>query len=385
MRWASSLQSEPNTERAVHGAADVIERTLAGASVDVLFVFATPDHHADQAAVPALLRQRFPGAALLGCGAPGVSVGADMITEGAGLSVLAGHLPHVELRSFYFEGDVSRLDVDGWRGLIGAEPAAAPAIVLFGASRALPDAAGLRALDRAYPYSRKIGGVIDQDASAAALFAEGFVHRKGLAGLALVGNVGLRPIVGCAGRPVGPTMNVTDGAQNLLRSLDGRPAHEVMSSAFSTLSASDQELFRAGPIVGLRDRASAGRYDHRVGSLLGVHAPTGAIAVARPVHPGQELRLFIRDPRSMVAGLRSALARQDPQGAPLAALLMTCASRRSTHIDPMLSDAAVVARSWPDAATVGAQVHAQITDLRSETDRLTHLAVVGALAPRPGN
>lgn len=378
MRWASTIQVGEGTEDAVRRAAEAVEASLRGARVDLVFAFASPRHAALFPAIPALLRQRFPGAAVVGAVSPGVLGGVSEIEAGPGLAVLAGHLPDVEVRVFHLEPARRGPDAAGWRALIGLDPLVAPALVLLPEPRGLDGEGPLAALDEAYPHSAKLGAVAGStEEGQGALFADGFVHRRGTVGVALSGDVALHVAVAQGARAVGPAFVVTEGADHVIRGLDGRSAYAVLGEVFSAMPARDQALFRAGPILGVGPDVGTPPADLLVRNVVGVHAPSGAVAVAHAVRPGQAIRFFVRDADSARADLREQLGRVAPHGRARGALLFPCLGRGRRFFGAPDHDLGALRESWGDPPTAGLFGNGEIGPVRGQTHLHAFTATAG--------
>lgn len=383
MRWASAALAGIDTQSVLRDAVDEVERRLDGARVDLVFAFATPHHQRLAAAIPALLRQRFPGAAVVGGIGPGVLGAGAEIEDGPGLSLLAGHLPDVEARVFYVDALPADVDMAAWRALVGVDPLADPGIVLLADPTALADGRALAALDRAYPHGPKLGALVSgAEPGTAALFADGFVHRRGIVGVALTGDIQLQVAVAQGARPVGPGLVVTDGAGNLVRGLDGRPAFEVMGEVFGGLSGADQAAFRAAPIVGIGAVGALAADDLLVRNIVGVHPPTGAVAIAHPIEIGQELRFFVRDADSARVDLRDRLARARRTDPTAAALLFPCVGRGRRFFGEPDHDSRGLRAAWGDLPTAGLFAGGEIGPVRGQTHLHAFTAAAGWLGPR---
>ena len=131
---------------------------------------------------------------------------------------------------------------------------------------------------------------------------------------------------GCA--PLGPYHRVTEAADQILVSLDGRPALEVLREDVGPDRAGDVEalgrsVFVAAPLPHRDTR------DERVRHLVGYDAHRGALAVAHHFRAGDDLRFVRRDAESARADLVRVLGelRGRHPGAPRAALYFSCVAR----------------------------------------------------------
>lgn len=383
MRWASSIQTTGDTEQAVIAASERIEAALGGRRADLLLAFATPHHAHQVAAIPALLRQRFSGAAVLGGTAPGVIGEGQELEEGPGLSVLAAHLPDVEARVFHLDAVREPPTPAEWQALVGLDPVAAPALILLPEPRGLPIDPALAALDAAYPHSPKLGAIVGAAAerSPGALFAEGFVQRRGLVGLALTGDVELHPAIAQGGRPIGAAFTITEAHDNVVRALDGQPALGVLTEVYASLSALDQALFRAQPLVGIGAEPGGGAADLLVRNLIGTHEPTGSFAVAHRIAVGQELRFVVRDADSARRDLAARLAGLPPPGAGSGAVLFSCVGRGRRFYGKSNQDTRAIQRAFPSTPVGGAFVGGELGPVRGQTALHAYTAAAGLFSP----
>jgi small ligand-binding sensory domain FIST len=193
----------------------------------------------------------------------------------------------------------------------------------------------LRALDRVYPSSPKIGGLASgaQQAGGTALYLGAHTYRSGMVALALTGNVQLDAVVAQGCRPVGDPMFVTASHENLIRELDGRVAREVLTDIYERLPAGDRDLFSQSLFLGLAMRADASQYlpgDFLVRNILGMDPQTGALWVNAQVPPNSVVQFHLRDASTSAFDLERTLTsyRASPQFAPAnGALLFSCNGR----------------------------------------------------------
>ncbi len=99
IRFASAVSTAESPTAAVEQVIDALRDQLT-APVDLVAVFATPEHRDDLDLIRDRLREAFAPAALIGCSAAGV-VGVQREFEtGPALSVLAGTLPGATVHPF---------------------------------------------------------------------------------------------------------------------------------------------------------------------------------------------------------------------------------------------------------------------------------------------
>ena len=302
---------------------------MEGDDVHLIFVFVHPAHETRYAAVPAILRQRFPGAQVIGCSATGVSGNSREIEDGACIAVMGGHLPGVEITPFATELPSDGLSEEDWRRVIGVDPLPQPALILLPDPFSVPTDQILRSLDRAYPRSVKVGGLASggREAGENVLFGGEFMYREGLVGVALVGDIRVDTVVAQGARAVGPRLAITGGRENLVTSLDGRPVLDVLTEVFEDVSDDDRALFERSPMVGYADDYEALPEEMLTRAIMGVHRTNGVMAVGFQVRVGDFLQFHVRDHMTAHHDLQSQLKRLS-RGEPYAgALLFTCLGR----------------------------------------------------------
>jgi small ligand-binding sensory domain FIST len=165
------------------------------------------------------------------------------------------------------------------------------------------------------------------------LFLNWDVHHGGAVLVALGGEYAVRTVVSQGTEPIGEPWTVTEAERNLLRTIGGRPAYEVLTETFRALPAPLQERAARNLLVGLaadeyRDRF--GRGDFLIRNLIGVERETGALAISALPRVGQTVQFQLRDADAADAELHALLAgaRTDlGETAPIAALLCSCNGR----------------------------------------------------------
>ena len=338
MRWASALSVDPDLEKACAECAQVLERNLEGAAPDLLLVFPSREHALQQGRIPEFLADRFSSALLLGCTAGGVIGGGREIENHSALSVIAGHMPGVQMHPFRIEkGPLPSLDESPrtWRNAIGLReaPDNLHFFVFADPYSTSPDVL-LKGLDYAYPNTAKLGGLASAASAPGgnALYLGDRVHTEGAVGVALWGDVRIDPVVAQGGIPIGKPVQITRSDRNVLLELDGRPALEVFQEAVEELEV-ELTPEKAGAFVlgiqadGLADSPQAG--DFLIRNVIGVDPKANAIGVAEYVHEGQTVQFHLLGADSAALELRQMLTRYRDREtvAPAGALLFSCNGR----------------------------------------------------------
>ncbi|MBE0612719.1 MAG: FIST C-terminal domain-containing protein [Burkholderiales bacterium] len=171
-----------------------------------------------------------------------------------------------------------------------------------------------------------VGGLSSSRAGTVQVANE--VISGGLSGAVLGASVGVstRLTQGCT--PLPGRFRVTGCQDNIIRTLDGRPALDVMKEAIGEMLARD--LRRAAHFihVGL-PVAGSDRGDYLVRNLMGIDAGTGLIAIGDLIEPGAELLFCKRDAESARRDLRRILSelREELPDRARGALYFSCVGR----------------------------------------------------------
>ncbi|MFT7521054.1 MAG: small ligand-binding sensory domain FIST, partial [Kiritimatiellia bacterium] len=292
MRWASAASTRERIDEALSEVVERAQVSLGDLRADLVIVFVSPHHVAGFLSVPAFLQSRFRGAAVVGCSAAGTLAMGVEHESGPSIVLMLANLPDVDVRAFHLPPTALQ-DASAWRDAVGCDPLAAPALILLPDPYTAPGEPLCTAVDKVYAHSVKLGGVSSgSPPDTAALFAGGLMHRSGMVGLALVGDLQMSSVVAQGARMVGPAFVITQLDRNRLQTLDGRAATEVLIEAFEEMSALDQHLFKSAPLVGV----SSGVGQHLVRSILSMDRSSGSLTVGFEGDVGQTVRFAVRDP-----------------------------------------------------------------------------------------
>ncbi len=342
MRWGSSISAADELPVAVEQASRELERQLGGARCDLLTVFVTPQHRGRWHELPTALRDRFPGALVLGCSAAGVIGDGRELEQAAGLALAGASLPGVELTPFHVPAertpdpaepdDDPSAERDRWNRALGLRDGPDPHLILLPDPFTWSGPELLDGLDRAYPKGVKIGGLASGGARPGEhrLFCDRSAHHRGMVGVALRGEIELEAIVAQGCTPVGAPMFVTRHQQQVIFDLDGRPAVEALARLVDGLDERDRARARNSLLLGVvmdPNREIYNRGDFVVRDLVGVDPQSGALATATPLYKNAVVQFHLRDAETADAELRELLAARADAPAPAAALLFSCTGR----------------------------------------------------------
>jgi small ligand-binding sensory domain FIST len=328
---------EEALEAAVERTADRICGDLGTRAPDLVVVFSSV-HHADaHDRLPDLVGRRLNGGLLVGCSAGGVIGGAREVEQEPGLSITAAVLPGVTVRSVHLRSDdlpTATAPLSAWESVLEVRAAERPHFLLLPDPFSFDPEPLLHALDRFYPDGRKIGGLASggRQLGANALFLAGHVHRSGLVGVSLCGDIEVDTIVAQGCRPIGQPMFVTRSDRNIIWELDGRRPLDVLQQLHETLDQRDRALARHSLFVGIvmnEDQQQYEQGDFLIRNLVGVDAASGALAVGALIEDNSVVQFHLRDAKTSAEDLEELLTRYErrPGTRPRGSLLFSCLGR----------------------------------------------------------
>jgi small ligand-binding sensory domain FIST len=338
MRAAAAIAQGPAWQDALAQLARELERVTAGEDeIHLALLFASPQYQDGFASLVEEARKLTGARTLAGCSGQGI-IGMDREIEGEpAISLMTLALPGADLRSFHLsQEDIERNHTaEDWHRSTGVAPTEVNAWLIFADPFSL-DAEGLVAgISAAYPGTPLIGGLAsgDQRVQRTHLFLDGQVLGQGAVALALCGPYTVRTVVSQGASPIGETWAITAAEGNVIRTIAGRPAYEVLVETVQALPPELSQRARSNLLVGLamnEYREDFRRGDFLIRNLLGVDQASGALAVGATVQVGQTIQFQLRDPAAADEDLRELLGSATVEMAgqePIAALLCSCNGR----------------------------------------------------------
>lgn len=168
---------------------------------------------------------------------------------------------------------------------------------------------------------------------------------------------------GCS--PIGPTHQVTSGADNILHSLDGRPAFEVFREDIGELLSRDLTringyVHAAIPIKG----SDTG--DYVVRNLLGIYPDQGWVSIGEHVATGDQVMFVRRDGTSAMADLKRMVAdiKRRIDRPPRAALYFSCVARGPNLFGQGSVELGTIADILGDVPLIGFFANGEISNNR---------------------
>lgn len=384
IQWVSTLSTRPSLEAAVD---DVVQKAKAALldAPDLGFVFIAAAFASEYSRLMPLLQERLPAIPIIGCGGNGV-VGTkgdaqpEEVEDEPAIALTLATLPGVTVRSFHLTTEqLPDLDSapDAWVELIDVPIDDQPQFVLLADQSFSKINDLLQGLDFAYPGSVKVGGIASAAANdGSGLFCDYRLHREGVVGLALSGNVVVETIVAQGCRPIGQPYWITEGERNILLGLEEqadanpiphgggsrvsqkRTPLEVLQDLIQTLDEDDRMLAQNALFVGVAQnefKQELEQGDFLIRSLLGVDPRVGAIAIGDRIRPGQRIQFHLRDAQASAEDLEMLLERyqQTKPTAAIGALMFACVGRGERLYDEPNFDSQLFSRYFPGVPLSG--------------------------------
>lgn len=168
---------------------------------------------------------------------------------------------------------------------------------------------------------------------------------------------------GCS--PIGPVHRVSSAKDNVLQSLDNRPAFEVFEEDIGELLARNLNriegyVHAAIPITG-SDTA-----DYLVRNLLGVYPDQGWVAIGERLDPGDQVMFVRRDGTTAMADLKRMVAdiKRRANGQPRAALYFSCVARGPNLFGKNSAELQTIASILGDVPLIGFFANGEISNNR---------------------
>jgi small ligand-binding sensory domain FIST len=335
MRWASAASELPDADAAAEEALAGVVASL-GEAPDLALVFCGSDHSASAVRLADRVRAGLDGALVVGCTARSVIGAGREIEERPALSITAARLPRVSLRAVRIAGEGFPRGTPAWRDAFELAQGVPLHFVLLADPWSCDVEALVQQIDQDLPGSVLLGGVASgaERPGENALLLEHRIHRDGLVGVAMWGDVTVDGVIAQGCRPIGQPLFVTRCRGHRLVELDGRKPMDVVRELYEAADPRDRALMQGSLFLGLEmgaERHEFRRGDFLIRNLVGADPDSGALAVAAGLHEGQVVQFHLRDARTSAEDLEERLGRYcrdaGPGGAPRGALLFSCLGR----------------------------------------------------------
>lgn len=340
MQFSSASTTKPHLEEAVAEIIAQIEGQMQGLTSDFVQVFLTPHFRIMANALVDKLQAALKPKVLLGCTAESVIDRQHEIEQKPAISLVAAHLPGVELVPF-------KLQAMHWEEMVGTAPAFQQVVgaseetklfILLGDPFTTPIDQVLTAFNRFYPQRPIIGGLASGShrAGGNALLYNDQVLKNGAVGVAFSGPLEIDIIVSQGCRPVGQPLTVTKVRENVVLTLEGEPPLIQLQRMINELSAADQALLQHGLFIGRAINSNQkvlGRGDFLIRGVMGLDRQNGAMVVGDQIAQGEKIQFHLRDASTAEEDLEMMLTPQMLYEPPTGALLFSCNGRGTRLYD----------------------------------------------------
>ena len=335
MKAAAAIAQHRDWEEALAEA--LAQASIGEEPVDLAVLFASAEYAPGFSEMTAQAQQALKARVLIGCSGQGI-IGPSKEVEGEpALSILALSLPEAVLTPLHLtQGDLEACEsAEDTRRLTEVPQGEARAWFLFADPFTIDAERLLDTFSAAYPGTPLMGGMASGNPQVrrTQLFLNGQVLEDGAVALALGGPVSIRSIVSQGCNPIGRPWTITGAEGQIIASIAGRPALDVLMETLNELPSDQQQRAQSNLLVGLamdEYRDDFGRGDFLIRNLLGADRERGAIAVSASPREGQTIQFQVRDAAAADEDLRLLLEAEKAtlQGKEsLAALLWSCNGR----------------------------------------------------------
>jgi small ligand-binding sensory domain FIST len=236
---------------------------------------------------------------LIGCSGQGIIGPGAEIEHEPSIALQTFSLPGAVLRPFrLIEADVSEAAVTKmWADEAQIEPSAVSAWLAFADPYTFDANRLLHAFSGVFPGTPIIGGLASGEQSIH-VFLNDRVYDSGAVALAIGGEYAVSTVVSQGCQPIGQAWTITDVHENVIYKIGMRPAFEVLSETYHSLSPELQRRASTNLMIGLamneyQDEFSRG--DFLVRQLMGIDQRNGTIIVNALPREGQTIQFQLRD------------------------------------------------------------------------------------------
>lgn len=336
MKWTSTLSTEATLEDAIAECALKVRSEID--SPDLIVVFISAHHSEKYHRLPDLLRKHLTGGLLIGCSAGGIIGEGHEVEDQPGISLSAAVLPSVNLSTFHITDDALP-DGDAppnvWEQLVNVAPENDPIFLMLADPFSIRSEHLLMGLDYAFPNKPKIGGLASgaHQRGDNVLYLGDEIHKSGVVGIGIHGDISIDTVVAQGCRPIGPIMHITSCERNILNELGGKTTFEMLKEVFEGLNERDKRLAQHSLFLGvvmdeLNDKPGIG--DFLIRNIISADPRSGSLVIGELLKEGQTVQFHLRDAETSGQDLEAILneyVSKEPNFEDSGALLFSCLGR----------------------------------------------------------
>ncbi|HEX9775957.1 MAG TPA: FIST N-terminal domain-containing protein [Actinomycetota bacterium] len=343
-RVGAGLSTDIEASRAVAEAANEAAAGLAGEMPNLVVAMISSDHKEFADEVAAMLGERFPGAAVIGCTTDGVIANGRELESGPAISLLCAFLPDTLVTPFglrFFDAADGEHEYRGWPDNVSPDAS----LILLCDRFSFPAAHLLAELNETRPGTIVIGGIVSGGSSPGdtRLFFGDRFFDDGAVAIAISGRVRVKTMVSQGCRAVGKPLTITRADRNVIFEIAGQRPIDALRDIWTAADPRDRMLMQDGLQLGrVVDEYidEPGHGDFLIRPVMGGDSESGVIAVGDVFEVGETVQFHVRDPAAADEDLRRCI---DAIGdRPSGAVLFTCNGRGTNLFSEPDHDAAAL-------------------------------------------
>ncbi|HMQ52502.1 MAG TPA: FIST N-terminal domain-containing protein [Anaerolineae bacterium] len=360
MRFASALTTSTSLPEACQALVDQVESQMEGLDLHLVLTFVSPHFRTVAADLADSLRHRLSPELLIGCTAEGVISRDKEIERSAAITLVAAHLPGVQMSPFALQAaswDDFLADQVSLMNVVGAPPNT-KLIMLLADPYTTPMDTVLAAFNHSYPGVPMVGGMASGSARPGgnALFFNQRLLNNGAVGVAFAGAFDVDVVVSQGCRPIGEPVSITSVKENMILSLDYDPPLIRLREIVSDLSEQDRQLLENGLYICrvINDEEDElGRGDFLIRGVMGIDQQSGALVVGDYFENDEVVQFHLRDASTAKEDLEMMLTPQQFYGPPSGGFLFSCNGRGTRLYDHPNGDISTIQRVIGDVSLAG--------------------------------
>lgn len=388
-QYSQSHVLSEDLENAVETTSAKIRESFDG-EIDLLFAFAAGYSPEDFDRYMTRLKSLTGARIVLGCTSETAAGGMYELENAAALSLWAAKIPDAEIVPMHLTYTRSSTEsaIIGWPESTDGPWPEDSSLIVLGEPFGFPVDVLLERFNEDRPGVRIAGGMAS-GASApgeSRLLLGDQTLGQGLVAIRISGTP-IRMLVSQGCRPIGQPMVITSCDRNIIESLGGKKALDVVYELFGTLPTREQRMFQNGLHVGrvideYQDKFEFG--DFLIRNVIGIDKEQRSVMIGDYVRPGQTVQFHIRDAQSASAELEQLLKRAVQQRKFDAALLFSC-NGRGTNLFPdphhdVIKIQNSIGRAFASKGSIGSP---QLTDSEGTSADATTVETVANLPSIP--
>ncbi len=362
--------------------------------IDLAFLFASPHFSHEYSQMVADVRGATGARLIIGCSGQAIIGPSREIERQPAVSLLVFSLPGASLRPVRLTQSHLEVNhgIEEWQKVMGTAPEEVKAWFLFADPYSIDTEDLLEILSATYPGVPVVGGLASGEFRRrwTHLFLDDDVYDAGAVAVALNGPYEVRTIVSQGCMPIGQTWTITGVRSNVIESIGGRSAFQVLIDTVRSLPPAMQRRARGNLLIGLamnEYQDDFQRGDFIIRNLLAADGERGVLAVGALPRMGQTIQFHLRDSATADEDLQEMLekAKDELKGESIiGALLCSCNGRGHNLFGVHNHDALAVAEKLGQIPLAGLFCNGELGPVGSQNFLHSYTASIAALVHKEG-